>query len=379
MRMIKKAAFILILPFLFGFTNIAHRGDNELGRYPEHSFQAYDHAVINGADYLELDLQKTRDNVLVVSHDNNLGRVFGVDKNIEKSNFQDLRNVTNRDGEPLHSLQEVFTRYKPDKIKFMVETKDGQVGMEQNLVKLIKYNGLENRILFESFSLDSLKKLAKLAPNIPRTQLGGNYHDIGDNQYFSDGFYDKDAAEYLRRHNKGYILWGVEKPHQMQKMINEGVTGLITDFPERLKNIMWQNSLLPVHQIKTVMKVEKPFAIVKDSYQILSKGASIKVDKLTLQNGKLKYGFNNGWLSENDVTTVNRDAPYSEQGQIFLTHSAPLWRDPSGDKSLDRNLRVNSNWNYFAVSTVSGHKFYNLGSNQWVDGRDISEVRKQRV
>ncbi|TSO26132.1 glycerophosphodiester phosphodiesterase family protein [Lactobacillus sp. LL6] len=376
MKIIKKMSFILVLPFLFGFTNIAHRGDNGLGRYTEHSFQAYDHAVINGADYLELDLQKTHDNVLVVSHDNNLGRVFGIDQNIEKSNFQDLRNVKNRAGESLHSLQEVFTRYKPDKIKFMIETKDGQIGMEQVLVKLIKQNGLENRILFESFSLSSLKKLAKLAPNIPRTQLGGDYHDISNNQYFSNGFYDKNAAEYLRKHDKGYILWGVEKSSIMQKMIAHGVTGLITDFPERLKNVMWQKTVLPVHAIDAVMKVEKPFAIVKDSYQILPKGSLVKVDKLTLQNGKLKYGFNNGWLSEVDVTAINRDAPYSEQGKIFLTRSASLWRDPLGDKNLDRSLRANSKWNYFAVSSVSGHKFYNLGSNQWIDGRDVSEERR---
>lgn len=375
MKIIKKMSFILVLPFLFGFTNIAHRGDNELGRYTEHSFQAYDHAVINGADYLELDLQKTRDNVLVVSHDNNLGRVFGVDQDIEKNNFQDLRNVKNRAGEPIHSLQEVFDRYKLDKTKFMVETKDGQAGMEQILVKQIKQNGLENRILFESFSIDSLKKLAKLAPNIPRTQLGGDYHDIGSNQYFSDGYYDKNAAEYLKKHDKGYILWGVNEPRKMRKMMANGVNGLITDFPERLKNVMWQKTVLPVHTIDAVMKVEKPFAIVKDSYQILPKGCLVKVDKLTLQNGKLKYGFNNGWLSEVDVTAVNRNAPHSEVGQIFLTRSAPLWCDPLGDKNLDRSLRTNSKWNYYAVSTVSGHKFYNLGSNQWIDGRDVSEVR----
>ena len=68
--------------------NIAHRGDNERGKYAEHSFAAYDRAVCAQVDYLELDLQESADHVLVVSHDNNLSRVFGVDQSIEKNTFK---------------------------------------------------------------------------------------------------------------------------------------------------------------------------------------------------------------------------------------------------------------------------------------------------
>lgn len=44
-------------------------------------------------DYLELDLQKTSDNVLVVSHDDNLSRVFGIDKTIANHSYQELLSI----------------------------------------------------------------------------------------------------------------------------------------------------------------------------------------------------------------------------------------------------------------------------------------------
>lgn len=374
--MFKRLIWLLFLPFVFGFTNIAHRGDNELGKYSEHSYQAYDHALASGADYLELDLQKTHDNILVVSHDDNLGRVFGVDQNINHSNFANLRKVKNKSGEPIHSLTEVISRYKSDpKIKFMIETKDGQAQMEQRLVSLIKKNHLEKRVLFESFSLASLAKLAKLAPEIPRTQLGGDYHNVGDNQYYSDGFYDPKAAKFLAKHEKGYIVWGADTKKQMTRLIGHHVDGIITDFPDRLNKLVGCKNMLPVRKISGKMTVSKPFALVKNGWQILPKNSQVDVNYVIMKNGQLYYGIsNNEWINEQDLTAMNRDAPRTKQGQVFLKHSAPLWRDPAADKSLGRNLRANSKWNYYAVSDVNGRKFYNLGGNQWLDGRDVEKV-----
>lgn len=49
MKLKKLLLLFIALPFLYGFSNIAHRGDNELGKYAEHSFLAYDHAATQGA------------------------------------------------------------------------------------------------------------------------------------------------------------------------------------------------------------------------------------------------------------------------------------------------------------------------------------------
>lgn len=114
MKRFTFAIFLLFLvfPFSCGFLNIAHRGDNENGKYAEHSWVAYDRAVGARVDYLELDLQKTADNILVVSHDENMSRVFGIDKNIKDYPYQKLNIYINQNNESMHSLEDVFRRYQ---------------------------------------------------------------------------------------------------------------------------------------------------------------------------------------------------------------------------------------------------------------------------
>ena len=57
---------------------------------------AYDRAVGAHVDYLELDLQKTADNILVVSHDENMSRVFGIDRNIKDYPYRKLNIYINQ-------------------------------------------------------------------------------------------------------------------------------------------------------------------------------------------------------------------------------------------------------------------------------------------
>lgn len=49
MKLKKLLLLFIALPFLYGFSNIAHSSDNELGKYAEHSFLAYDYAATQGA------------------------------------------------------------------------------------------------------------------------------------------------------------------------------------------------------------------------------------------------------------------------------------------------------------------------------------------
>lgn len=59
----------------------------------------------------------------------------------------------------------------------------------KRIVKLVNKYHLQKRVLFESFSDSALSKLARLAPEIPRTQLAGSYKAIGRSQDFAASFY----------------------------------------------------------------------------------------------------------------------------------------------------------------------------------------------
>lgn len=364
MKKLITLIFLAIFPFTCGFMNIAHRGDNEQGKYAEHSFAAYDRAVCAQVDYLELDLQESADHVLVVSHDNNLSRVFGVDQSIEKNTFKKLTNYRNQSGESIHSLEEVFQRYQNNpQVKFMLEPK-GNGEDAKRIVKLVNKYHLQKRVLFESFSDSALSKLARLAPEIPRTQLAGSYKAIGRSQDFAASFYTSDAANYLRDKNKKYMLWGVNSSKQMYKFLNpdKGVTGLLTDFPIRLAKILQENNHFRIHYQSIIFPTEKLAANLK-----LKNGNQVQADQVKLVNNQLWYHVQpNMWVSEKNLFHHESSAPRAQVGLVKVDKATPVWTDLSFKKSAGKILRAHSHWNYFAIAKYHGKRVYNLGGNQWI-------------
>ena len=63
--------------------NIGHRGASAYA--PEHTFAAYDLALEQGADYIEIDLQMTADGVLVALHDKTLNRTADARKGCQSN------------------------------------------------------------------------------------------------------------------------------------------------------------------------------------------------------------------------------------------------------------------------------------------------------
>lgn len=364
MKKLITIIFLAMFPFNCGFMNIAHRGDNEQGKYAEHSFAAYDRAVCAQVDYLELDLQESSDHVLVVSHDDNLSRVFGVDEAIEKNNFKKLTNYRNQSGESIHSLEEVFQRQQNNpQVKFMLELKgDGEDA--KRIVELLNKYHLQKRILFESFSSAALKKLARLVPKIPRTQLAGSYKATGHSQDFAASFYTADAANYLHDKNKKYMLWGVNSNKQMHKFLNpdKGVTGLLTDFPVRLAKILQENNHFRIYYQPVTFPTENLAANLK-----LNNGHQVKADQVKLVNNRLWYHVQpNMWLNEQNLAHHDSLAPRAQVGLVKVDQATPVWTDLYFKKSAGKTLRAHSHWNQFAVAKYHGKRVYNLGGNQWI-------------
>jgi len=399
MKALKTLLGLAVLPFLFGFTNIAHRGDNELGKFSEHSFQAYDRAIALDTNYIEMDIHKTADGVLVVSHDNNMGRVFGVNLNITDSKYNVLSKYRDSAGEPLHPLKEVFERYRTNpNIKFMLETKNetAPTGMEQQLVDLINNYGLQNRVLFESFSKPSLKLLSQIAPNIPRTMLGHDYKDVGDNQYFASSSYSLTAANYLKSHGKKYLIWGIDNEQAMRKLAQSGdIDGIITNFPGRLSEVLGVRDYSPQSLQGKIFVNYKPNSLVNVwngygknatfSGQRLKNGSIHTVSQVAIENGKSWYNLeNNKWIDGQYVifypkSNLTDRAPIQRTGIIKIKYrpgyGVNMWNNPNGTHFSGQRLKHGTSWKYFATVKNNGRTFYNLGGNQWVDGRYTVIVR----
>lgn len=85
---------VLLLPLfllLSGFTLVGHRGDPL--NYPEETFQSFDSAFNNGADYVELDVHESADGVVVIQHDSTIQRMTGANLTIAKSTLRNFSNI----------------------------------------------------------------------------------------------------------------------------------------------------------------------------------------------------------------------------------------------------------------------------------------------
>lgn len=356
--------FILVFPFTCGFLNIAHRGDNEQGKFAEHSWIAYDRALCAQVDYLELDLQKTTDNVLVVSHDDNLSRVFGIDKTIANHSYQELLSYKNQNGESLHSLEDVFKRYQNSNVKFMIEPKDNSEEDIKLLLNLIRQYHLENHVLLESFSKTALMKISKINPQIPTMQLAGEFNLSPSTQYYANNFYSKKVADYLSENNKNYLLWGVNKKAQMKQYLqpDENVSGLLTDYPVELANILHSSDIF-----KRNYEVSSFPSKSISGLMYLKNGSSVEVDQVKMKDNHLFYHVKPDlWLSDHNLKNSNHSAPKAQTGKIKLQKETLIYTDPSLKKYSGKKLPQNSTWNYFAVKKVHGKTVYNLGGAQWV-------------
>ncbi|MBK9451578.1 MAG: glycerophosphodiester phosphodiesterase [Bacteroidetes bacterium] len=183
---------------------IAHRGASYLA--PEETRPAFLMARELGADYLEFDIQRTKDGVLIALHDDDLSRTTNVAEVFPGREKDTIDNFTFAELQQLDAGS-WFNRQNPDRARdsfkglgilrlediiqivesgsnrpgIYIETKAAQrfPGIERQLVETLAAHGWINgrksqvpiRLIFQSFELDSLARLKELAPDIPRLLL----------------------------------------------------------------------------------------------------------------------------------------------------------------------------------------------------------------
>lgn len=185
---------------------IAHRGASYLA--PEETAPAFMLARDLGADYLELDVQRTKDNVLVALHDNTLERTTNVaqvfpgraKENVENFTLSEVKQLDAGSwfnakyperarpafaGVKILTIEEIIVLAESGERKpsLCIEMKSPahHPGYEDELVDLLKRKGWLtvfpesgiSKVFFQSFSKASLMRLKELAPDIPRIYLIG--------------------------------------------------------------------------------------------------------------------------------------------------------------------------------------------------------------
>ncbi|HUP88596.1 MAG TPA: glycerophosphodiester phosphodiesterase [Longimicrobiales bacterium] len=242
---------------------IGHRG--AAGHAPEHTFASYDLAATIGVDYLEQDLQMTSDGVLVCMHDPTLDRTTNGHGDVIAHTIDDVQKLDagtwfnkSFEGEHVPTLRQVFQRYG-SKHNYYIETKNPEEapGMEQAVLDLINEFKLRDgavqrwQVLIQSFSRASLLKIKSLDPELPLIQLIGKEHDSPAIQAELDIIktyavgigpsrlsVDAPLVDAVHAHNLHIHPYTVNEVSEMQRMMELGVDGMFSDFPDRLVQLL---------------------------------------------------------------------------------------------------------------------------------------------
>jgi glycerophosphoryl diester phosphodiesterase len=247
------------------FWIIAHRGFS--GRYPENTMLAIEKANELPIDAIELDVHSTRDGKIVVIHDATLDRTTSLSGAVLDYSFEDLRKADaayNFDPEENHTypfrgkgvevplLEDVFKRF-PDQ-RFIIEIKQTMPAIEELLYNLIRKYKMKDRVIVASEQFEPLSRFRALDPSIAtslagvearefyrlfRIGLANFYRPAGDalqipEKYRGSTVITETFVESSKK--KGLILhvWTVNQVDAMERLIDLGVDGLISDYPDRL-------------------------------------------------------------------------------------------------------------------------------------------------
>lgn len=162
----KRVDFLLHTP-------IAHRGLHSKS-VPENSLEAFRRAAASKFP-IELDVHLIKSGEVVVFHDNNLKRMCGIDKEISKCTFTEIRELyLNHTHERIPLLSEVLAIIN-GKVPLLIELKCDQPAgkLEKEVLEVLEdYKG---KIALQSFNPLSLRWLKKHAPDIARGQLASDF------------------------------------------------------------------------------------------------------------------------------------------------------------------------------------------------------------
>jgi glycerophosphoryl diester phosphodiesterase len=231
-------------------TVTAHRGAHQ--RAPENTAAAIREAIAAGADYAEIDVQLSKDGVLVVTHDSDFSRMAGVAKKVWDLTYAEIRAIPLgtkaaaefRD-EPAPTFDEVLALAR-DRIRLNIELKyygDHQPRLAERVVEALRARQMTNQVMIQCLEYAPLLEVRRLAPGIPVGYLMSvNAAHPGrlkvDFLAAESGRVTGAFVQAAHRRGQRVHVWTVDAPSDMDRMIDLGVDDLITNEPaEALRRV----------------------------------------------------------------------------------------------------------------------------------------------
>ena len=213
---------------------------------------AFELALTDGADALELDAKLSSDGRIVVFHDVMLERTTNGKGRVRGKSLTELRRLDAGSyfserfrGEKIPLLEEVFDAFG-QKTLINIELKNYDTPgdkLVEGVCDLVVKCGLQERIIFSSFLAGNLDKARRLLPDVPRGLLAARHiagawarsfgFSFGDYAFLDPCTEDVDSHTVQRVHRlkRRVLVWTVNEAEEMLRLKGWGVDGIFTDDP----------------------------------------------------------------------------------------------------------------------------------------------------
>lgn len=233
-------------PFVF-----AHRGAS--AHAPENTLAAFELAIAQKADGIELDVKLSSDGHVVVIHDPTVNRTTGAQGRVKDMPLAELRSLNagsffaqNFSGEKIPTLEEVFeTVGKRTFINVeLTNYNSPRDHLVETVCMLVKKFNLQKHVMFSSFFAFNLSKAGSYLPDVPRGLLALNGiagawarsfgYAFGKYQALHPYLKDVTPEQVQRVHRlKGRVhVWTVNQAEDMRRLFHWGVDAIFTDDPQ---------------------------------------------------------------------------------------------------------------------------------------------------
>ena len=235
----------------------AHRGDSK--HAPENTLAAFETAIENGADVIELDVREAKDGEIVVMHDENVKRVSGEDGLIGKMTYEEIKKLNvaakykgkNKDDfefEGVPTLREAI-ELVGDRAEMNIELKPAKTDkdFEKKVAEIIDEYDYYDNCVVASLTYKSIKKIKKINPEIKTIYVMSVAMGDFYNLEYADGFSIKHRFinnEIIRKSHKvgkDVYAWTVDDKKTLENMMVLNVDNIITNNPDRIRRKMYEN------------------------------------------------------------------------------------------------------------------------------------------
>ena len=247
--------------------NTAHRGAS--AHAPENTLAANQVAIEQHSDWIESDVQLSKDGVPVLMHDTTLNRTTDVEQvfpgrapwRVGDFTLEEIKQLDAGSwkgpefaGEPVPTLKEMVEQVRGSRSGILMEIKAPELypGIEQAVADVfasfpgyVRSAVAAGRLAVQSFDWDSMHAYQQIQPEVPVGLLGtppvarlAELAAWADQVNPNHGTYDKAYVDAVHAHGMEVHTWTVDDPARMHVVLDRGVDGVITNKPDALNRVL---------------------------------------------------------------------------------------------------------------------------------------------